>query len=293
MGKKLLERIGDLRAAFWLILLAAADMAVGAVYAALYYQFFDQMNGWRVHQWFFSVGINHLGRTWWIPLLFLLFLLLGINTAACILNRCLALWPRRRQMGAWRFFQTAIPTLVHAVFLVILAGHLLTFTTQSFRRYPLQEGQTLDVPGLSKIRVESVRVERFPDDSLMAQRIRQARVTLAPVSGNHAPVVLRFLEPVAVGGQTLHLDLQREPRNKQSAKPLPPDPRDANCNKEHLFRLGPNQPPATVPRLWMVVSRDPGLGTLLGGFGVIIVLLALFYARPGNGTAREPDGRSA
>ncbi len=293
MLKKLLERIGDLRAAFWLILLAAADMAVGAVYAALNYQFFDQMNGWRVPEWFLSVGVRHLGRTWWIPLLFLLFLLLGVNTAACILNRCLALWPRRRQMGAWRFFQTAIPTLVHAVFLVILAGHLLTFTTQSFRRYPLQEGQTLNVPGLPAVRVSSVRIERFPDGSLMAQRIRQARVTLALLAGDSAPVVLRFLEPAEFGGLTLHLDLQREPKNKLSAKPLPPDPRDANCNKEHLFRVGPDQPPATMPRLWLVVSRDPGLGALLWGFGVIIVLLALFYARPANGAAREPNGRSA
>ena len=287
--KRLLDVIGDLRIAFWLLLAVAAIMWVGSLYAANDYALFDSLNGVRVQDWFASKGLTAIGSTWWIPGLFFAFTLLGVNTAACTARRVMALWPRRREMPAKRFAVLLSPSIIHLLFIGMLSGHLLSFTALTQERAPVSEGAVLNLAGTGEFTVKSVRHDFFDGASLLADRIRQSTVEIAVMKGGvETTVPVKFLRSVSVNGALLQLDMEKK---KKSGKPIVQNPADENCNKEHNYHYA-KLLEETRPQLFIVATRDPGLFVLIPGFVLVILVMGWYFYQIGFGRdgKTQPNG---
>jgi hypothetical protein len=271
--KRILEITGDLRYAFRLILTAGVVMGIGAVYASIHYSFINSMNGVPLIGWFMTKGIEKISITWWIPVLFFVFLLLGINTFACTLNRIITLLPRRKSIGTKRFLVLISPSVIHILFIGMLAGHFLSFTAVTQDKIPFAEGDKVYLNGVGDVIVTSIRNEFFPESSLMKHRVKQTRVEIAINSkGIERVENISFLEPAVINGTILQLDMEKKKENV-IVKPLP---KDETCNKEKKFHYAEN--PAQVnPQLYFLVTRDPGLFILLPGFFIVIIIMGWYF----------------
>jgi hypothetical protein len=271
--KRLLEITGDLRLAFWLILSAGTVMFIGSLYASINYSFINSMNGVPLIKWYMTEGLDKISITWWIPVLFLVFLLLGINTFACTLNRIITLLPRRKSIGTKRFMVLISPSVVHILFLGMLAGHLLSFTAVTQDKIPFTEGDKIYLNGVGDVRVISIRNEFFPESSLMKQRIKQTRVEIS-INNNGIESVdnISFLEPAVIGGTIIQLDMEKKKENV-IVKPLS---KDETCNKEKKFHYAENTAQVN-PQLYFLVTRDPGLFILLPGFFIVILIMGWYF----------------
>ncbi len=271
--KRILGLAGDLRLAFWLILSAGFVMAAGSIYASIHYSFFNSMNGVPLIGWYFTKGVEKIHITWWIPLLFLVFVLLGINTFACTLNRISALIPRRKDLGTKRFFVLIAPSVIHILFLGMLAGHLLSFTAVTQEKIPFAEGDKVYLNGIGDVTVTSIRNEFFSESSLMRQRVKQTRVEVV-ITNNGIDTIenISFLEPSLVNGIIIQLDMEKKKENI-IVKPLA---KDETCNKEKKFHYAENAA-QMHPQLYFLVTRDPGLLILLPGFFIVIIIMSWYF----------------
>lgn len=272
--KRLLDIIGDLRIAFWLLLLVAAIMWIGSLYAVSDYTLFNSMNGVRVQDWFAARGMAAIGSSWWIVALFAAFALLGINTAACTLRRVIALWPRRGELPAKRFAVLLSPSIIHLLFIGMLSGHFLSFTALTQERAPVVEGATVDIAGTGEFTIGAVRHRFFDEKSLLADRIAQSTVEITySKNGVERTVPVEFLRSVSVNGALLQLDMEKK---KKSGKPIVQNPADENCNKANNYHYA-QLLEETRPQLFIVATRDPGLFVLLPGFALVILVMGWYF----------------
>lgn len=271
--KRILETAGDLRFAFWLILSAGLVMWIGSLYSSVHYAFINSMNGVPLAEWFMKHGIEKISITWWIPAMFFIFLLLGINTCACTINRITTLVPRRKSLGTERFLVLISPSVIHLLFIGMLAGHFLSFTAVKQEKIPVAEGDKITISGLGEVTVASISNEFFPESSEMKQRVKQTTVTAAlNDNGSDRTFNVGFLEPAVINGNIIQLDMEKKKENK-IVKPLP---EDETCNKEKKFHYS-ERPEKVNPQLYFLVTRDPGLFILLPGFFIVIVIMSWYF----------------
>ena len=271
--KRVLEFAGDLRFAFWLILSAGAVMWIGSIYSTMNYTLINSLNGVPLAGWFGAQGMENLSVTWWIPVLFLIFALLGINTMACTVNRVMTLLPRRKAIGLKRFLVLISPSVIHILFILMLAGHLFSFTAVTQQRIPVARGDKIQIRGAGSIEVKSIRHEYFPDSSLLSQRIRQVYVDF--ITENEDGVnsyKTAFMEPVFIKGNIIILDMEK----KKQEQIIKPDPAKENCNKEQKFHYA-GSGSEIKPQLYLLVIRDPGIFMLLPGFCIVILIMIWYF----------------
>jgi len=289
--KRILDVAGDLRVAFWLMLVAGGVMWAGSIYASINYSLIDSLNGIPFGQWFADKGIKNISVTWWIPAMFFIFFLLGINTLACTLRRIMALVPRRESLGTKKFMVLLSPSLIHLLFMLMLAGHFLSFTVVRQNKIPVTEGVKMLINGIGNADVVSVKNEFFPETSLLKNRISQSIVELSfNENGKQIPARISFMEPVMVKGMILQLDMERKKRERI----IKPDPADENCNKEKKFHYSETVK-TEKPQLFLMVTKDPGLIILLPGFTIVILLMGWYFYQTGiskykNGFAEQENG---
>lgn len=277
MMKRILGIAGDLRLAFWLILSAGAVMLAGSIYASINYPLIDSLNGIPLGQWFADKGMKNISVTWWIPAMFFIFLLLAINTLACTLRRVMVLVPRRKSLGLKKFMVLLSPSVIHLLFMFMLAGHFLSFTAVRQEKIPVSEGGKIFIKNLGSADVVSVRNDFFPENSLLRNRIRQSRVELSfNENGTVTPVKIGFMEPVVMDGIILQLDMEKRKRERI----LAPDPSDDNCNKEKKFHYTETMK-TEKPQLFLMITKDTGLMILLPGFTVIIIFMGWYFYQTG------------
>jgi hypothetical protein len=275
--KRILDIAGDLRLAFWLILAAGAVMWIGSIYASIHYSLIDSLNGVPLFPWFADKGMTNISATWWIPAMFFIFLLLGINTLACTLRRVMVLVPRRKSLGTKKFTVLLSPSLIHLLFMFMLAGHFLSFTAVSQDKIPLTEGEKINVQGLGMADVVLVKNEFFPETSLLKNRISQSVVELLFYeNGKQVNVRIAFLEPAVVKGIILQLDMERKKRERI----IMPDPADDNCNKEKKFHYADIKTTGK-PQLFLMVTKDPGLIIHHPAFTIVILLMRWYFYQTG------------
>jgi len=270
--KRFLHLIGDLRLAFFLILACGAVMWTGSIYAASDFEFFNSMNGVRIQDWFFTTGMENIGITWWLPLLFLIFTLLVINTAACTFIRISALMPLRKMTGGKRFIILLSPSIIHILFILMLAGHFAGFVLVKQSRVEVAPGEEVYIEPLGKVKVVSVEHSFFPSDSLVRDRVEQSKVKLlAPDYYGDREVTIKFLEPLLVKGALIQLDMKKI---KKDQMVVPID--DETCNKEKDFHYKEKNS-SVIPQLYLVSTYDPGLWILLPGFALIIMFMGWYF----------------
>ncbi len=271
--KRILEFAGDLKFAFWLILSAGAIMWIGSIYASANYMLIYSLNGVPLIEWFTTTGMENISVTWWIPAMFFIFTLLGINVFACTINRIMILLPRRKIIGTKRFLVLISPSLIHILFLLMLIGHLLSFTVVNQKKIPVAEGDRIQFDGIGDISVNSIRYDFFPESSLLRQRIRQADVVLkVDNNGLSSEHDVAFMKPAIINGKIIILDMER----KKQDRIIKPDSSDENCNREQRFNYS-GSASVMKPQLFILVTEDPGLIMLLPGFFIVIIIMGWYF----------------
>jgi hypothetical protein len=272
--RRLWNAMGDVRVAFVLLLAASATLFTGAFYAGGNFSLFMQLNRQRIQDWLPGQLVERFDVVWWIPLLFLIMGLLGVNTFICATNRVRRLMQQRGSLSPGRLFYLSIPSLIHFVFILIMIGHLTTFTTGRWQTLPLSAGGSVIItPGSPMYRVETIDNRFFPDASALNGRIAQTRVTL--VDAGAQPTRLEYTQPVCRDGRYFLLDKVKKKKRRSEIMRVQPSPTDENCNKAHVYATSGGAPTESG-QLLLIVS-DPGLAIIITGLSLIMALMIVFF----------------
>jgi len=241
MIKRLWTSMASIRLTLWLLCLLTVNLFIGSIYTK-FMPVFGKLNAQLFPSWI----MQHNGvQNWWIFTLFGLLFLLGVNTAACTLQRLTWLWQRRSQYRRAIFMLLLAPSIMHFCFLFIIGGHALTEFTGSKQRLPAVVGEQVTVNDLQVTLLE--RHYEYWREPLLLGAMKQCTATLELKHG--ADVEQRqiaILEPIYWQGYTLHLGMAGKPGVD------------------------------VLPALQITVKKDPGLLLILIG-NTILCLLMLWY----------------
>ncbi|MBP7585694.1 MAG: hypothetical protein KBA61_16745 [Spirochaetes bacterium] len=276
MIQKLWKFIADLKLTFWLLLAVIALLITGALYSKADYHLFERINYMPVTEWFRTLGMPVLIKSWWVPAIFGVMALLAANTFACAIERLRSLWPRRRDMAASRFLVLLAPSIIHLLFVTIMGGHLLTFEWIEYRRYAVDPGSAIELPDGNRVVVRDIRTENYPADTYLKDRLKNARYTLE-ISGTGGTLErpLAFLEPLRIGSAFLHADVSKRAPGVMAEKGA------TVCNRAEVKSL-----PSSGPQFYIVYSRDPVLPVIVMLLLVISGVMTWYYVMT-TGRAKE------
>ncbi len=259
--------IAGLKLTSWLLAGIFMTLVAGGCACLYDYAFFNTMNGTPVQEWFLAKGVTRPLLTWWIPLLFALFTALGGNIVACAADRAMQILKNRKGVSPSALFVQVIPTLVHVLFVVVLFGHFVTFTTGRQDRIPITIGATADLPGGGTIEFIDIKNVFYPDNTML--RGRKSQTYLTARIGSGPKFTLAFADFVMIDGRAFHLDMDMRMGRKARIETAPPV--KETCNQSDAFKKIRGEP------LKLQVTRDPGLWVTLGGLTAIILLMSWFF----------------
>lgn len=239
--RALWKGLASVKLTLYLLFLVAVNLAVGAMYLRFLPDLFRPLNKMAFGDWWAAYPTGH---SWWVFLLFCLLFLLGMNTAACTLDRLAALWLRRRDYRFRVFFYKICPSLTHLFFLVALSGHALSVFWVTHQELPIRKGSRITLPGLALTVQDAQAV--YWDNPLLQSSLRQCAVTMElATSKGIATEEISFLHPLHLNGWALHLD------------------------------VNPKVPPNEL-KLILLAKKDPGLALILLG-GLLFSLVMAWY----------------
>jgi len=278
MFKRAWDFLSSLTLTFWILSAVTLILLWGMRVTQANFEWFSGLNGTAVQDWVIPRLATHPWRVAWIPILFAAMSLLALNTLACALSRLVVLFRSRRSTPTRRWLLLMAPSAVHICFIIIMTGHLLTFTLGESRRLSLSGQATIQLGDQGgTLRVGKVTAEYYPDSSGLKDRIRQIRLKLSAPGMTVGEVA--FLSPLHYRGYHLFLDKSKRRR---------PDV-ETTCNKADDFKSAVQR---TDPSsgLFLKVVRDPGLPLLTWGFWLILALMIAYYAGyPRRETPRSPS----
>ncbi len=271
--KNIWNTLGDIRLAFILLVSASGILLIGSVYAGGDFALFHELNRARIQDWLPAQWADSPGNVWWIPLLFLIMGLLGLNTFICASNRIAQLMGQRRSLTAGRFGYLLMPSLVHFLFIMIMIGHLTTFVAGRWQTLPLVEGKQVTIGQENKTyQIQAINDQFFPETSALRDRIAQTTVTL--VDDNQKATQLEYTRPAYMDGRFFFLDKIK--KNKPKVKPrILPSTTEETCNKAHVY-VEPNPVQKQGRQLLLIVS-DPGLPIIITGLTLILILMGGYF----------------
>ena len=243
MLKTIWNALGDTRIAVVLLLAASAMLMTGAFIAEGHFSFFMELNHIRIQDWLKVHWTSRPELIWWIPALFIIMGLLGINTFICASNRCVRLIDQRHSLSPGRFFYLLTPSLVHFLFIIVMLGHLTTFVAGRWETAPLTAGgriQTSDKA--SGYHVKAVEDQFFPSGSALRDQLSQTLVTLVSTDGENKQI--QYARPVFIDGRFLLLDKARPKTGRPKNQRLPP----RRTKRAARSRLPRKPDPAKVPK---------------------------------------------
>ena len=178
-------------------------------------------------------------------LLFLL-VLLGINTAACTIERLINLFRKRRDYSVQRFLVLVAPSLMHIFFLVALSGHALSLFVVVHKIVPIAQGETIVLP-MATMTVKDTKDE-FWDNPLLEYPLKQSTVALefSTEKGTELKEI-RFLRPVWIDGWKFTLD------------------------------ANPKVQPGEAISHQLLLKKDPGTTLILGGGALLSIVMAWYF----------------
>jgi hypothetical protein len=142
--------LGSVRLALYLLGCASTLFFAGAVSYHMAPDIFIALNSTMLFDWLRTYGIGNLGYTWWFFLLMAVFLLLGVNTAVCTIERMIRILQSRSHRSGKATLFLLSPHIMHIAFLVIMAGYLFLYTSgiNSYNNI-LKPGFRRPLPGTS------------------------------------------------------------------------------------------------------------------------------------------------
>lgn len=252
--KRIWKFISGVKVTVWLTLAAVVLLLTGSFYVRASKMGFNTLNHSLLQDWLRVWALQNLDKTWWFLALIVVLLMLGINTACCVLDRLAFHWSRRRLTGTKVFLVKVAPTIIHASFAFMLAGHFASMgigyrsRDMDFVSHP---GETAHyaLPGDVEMMVESPGCEFYSGP--FAGTIRQCRIALHLTSDNQTETKeVAMAQPLLWNGYQIHM----------SQAPTKGQPQ-----------------PFSTPAFQLLVKRDPGLKLIIICFPVLILLTLFFY----------------
>lgn len=254
MAKRIWKFISGIKATLWLTAAAITLLLTGSFYIKAYKMGFNPLNQLLVQDWFRAWGFQNLDKTWWFLALIGILFLFGINTACCVLDRLAFHWNRRRMTGTKMFLVKVTPTIIHAYFGIMLAGHFASVGFGYRSRdmdFVSRPGETsrYTLPGNVKMTVGEPECEFYPGP--FAGRIRQCRIGLRfTADGRSVDEEIAIARPLFWNGFQIHMS--------------------------QVFEKD-QQAPFSTPVFQLLIKRDPGLQLIMICFPILILLTLLFY----------------
>lgn len=260
MFKKVWDFLGSLKLTFWILISIMLTFFIGTQLFGLDYDLFHELNRTSVQSWFVNRFADNAHIAWWVPLLFITMTLLAVNTFICTWNRVTSLLKIRSSLPFKRFLVLLTPSIIHAMFIIILIGHFVTFTCGKWEKHTISVGTELAI-GSENFKVIDVNKIKYPETSRMNHLLKQINVTLSDKNGqNHK---LSFMSPLRIDGKHVLL-------GKMKKKNIPRD-----CSEEgdeFMFRVKKNK-----SDLFITIISDPGLYIIVGGFMVILLFMPWYF----------------
>ena len=267
----------DLRLTFYLLLTASGSLFIGALYTQFNYEFFQSLNETQIQDCVMQHVVSDPLRIWWLPVLFCTLSLLGINMAVCACHRLATLLSYWHKLPKLKLLIDLTPSVIHLCFLIILAGHLLTFTLGKWNRIPLFEKKPIHLIDMDSVfTVESINNEYYPEKTLLTGRISQTSVQLT--NQHHQPIHLTHLEPVHFNGTYLFLVREKQKKEAflQKNKEVVEDSSNETCNKAPVYHTKRQKDKSG---LFLLQVFDPGLFPIITGLFSILVLMIFYFLR--------------
>lgn len=261
--------LGDIRISFVLLMAASATLFTGSIYAGRHFSLFRELNRLRVQDWLAVHMRSQPELVWWIPVLFVIMGALGLNTVICASNRVARLIQRRSVLLPGKFFYLLTPSLIHFLFIIIMLGHLTTFTAARWQTISLETGTRVALKGKrAPLAVHAIRDLFFPETLGLRNRISQTTVMLANADGND--IKLQYLQPVLIDGQFLFLDKIKKSKKAATTDILPSADKET-CNKAHIY-----MEKKKAKQMLLIVS-DPGFYIIISGLTLIMCLIIWYF----------------
>lgn len=284
--KKAWNVLGDIKFAFILLITASATLMTGAFYAERHFSLFRELNHMRIQEWLPVHLAAQPQWVWWVPLLFVVMAVLGINTFICASNRVARLLRQRRKVPPGRFFYLLTPSLVHFLFLIIMLGHLTTFVAGSWQTVPLDPGREVSIAANHRAyQVQAVEDHFFPETAALHNRIAQTTVTLADADGKLTR--LQYTRPVFMDGRFFLLDKIKKGNSAAKKRILPAADKET-CNKANVY-IESDKARRDGRQLLLIIS-DPGLAWIVSGLALIMILMVGYFFVQTNGTGNRKNG---
>jgi len=265
--KKFWNWIAGLSLTFYLLMATALCLFWGSLVVANHYAFFSQLNNTRLWEWLSLNLKEYWPRCIWLICLLLVLTLLAINTLACATKRIFGLFRAQDNSGSGKFFISLIPSLVHLLFLLVLLGHLLTFSFGRVIQIPVTDNSRVkwdkESPGYT---VGGIKRKYFPARTRLNEQLKQ--VSLDLISKDGVKKELSFMHPLYDRGDFIFLDMLRVKKKQIVDK--------EDCDQSQLFK---NRQESKKPRgqIYLRIVSDPGLVILVSGFLLIVLLMLVYY----------------
>jgi hypothetical protein len=277
MIRKFWDFLASIELTFYLIIAAIIFFLISASYNSLNFAFFLPMNEMMLQDWIGTYLFDRPDVTWWLPPLLGILTLLGINTAVCTIKRVNVIWQSRKSLDGKTFFHRLTPSLIHCFFLVIMTGHLVTFTAGSWQRIPLKKGGTVSIDTtLPPLKIDSISHEFYPPESALDRRISGTSLSIHGDSGKKFK--LSYLSPVSYGRYHILLDMikvrKKDMVDKKSAGKKIFFQDQNNCNKADLYHMIEQE---ENKKLTLLIISDPGLPVIITGFTGILILMIWYF----------------
>ena len=221
------------------------NLLIASFYVKAYPQVFGPLNKLILQEWFRLYGESNPEKVWWLLTLIGLLAAFGLNIAVCTLDRLLALWLKRRQMGIKVFLLRVSPSLIHICFFIVLTGHLLSMVSGSNWSIDVIPGQITSLPPRDKIMVLGQQCDYYASPEILSGFVKQCTVSLDLETPQEK--ILRqisFLHPLLWHGLSLHLVMDKK---------------------------------AGAPKMKLIVKNDPGVKLILWGFTAMVVLMLWYF----------------
>jgi hypothetical protein len=237
--------LGSINFTIWLLVLIACNLAIGGLYARLYPKMIGRLDYMRFQDW---ISADVLSTGWWILLLFLMIFMLSINTAICTVDQLLVAVKRRSKDHPGAFFANLFPPLMHVCFIVVILGHAVSQFAFEEIRLPVRPGTVIDL-STGRLTVDNQDCVNWDKPGLRGV-VKQCSATLAlrtPGETIHRKVGI--LSPVFWEDYAIHMKMSGNPK------------------------------PGELPRLELLIKRDPGLKPMLLGGVLFSILIVLHFAK--------------